>query len=142
MLYSAYMPTGILSSSGGINMKAVLQGKDVFQRAEITINRMKTLIGEVPEEEIISTMGHLAKRYYNRYKNELTEKEMIIYDAILREDLKQETIYEWLLAARVKPPDRLLYRKGKISQKKATSLGRVEFMRLRAKKSLEFISRA
>ena len=123
-------------------MKSLLQRKNVFEKSEMTINWIKTLIGEVSEEEIIRIFGHLAKSYYNRYQNELTEKEMIVYDAVLKEELKPETIYEWLLAANIDDKHKRKLLKGEISQKQATRFGSVEVMRLKARKSLAFLTRA
>ena len=58
MLYNAYMPTGKISVMGCIYMKTLLRRKNVFEKSEMTINWVKTLIGEVPEEDIIRIFGH------------------------------------------------------------------------------------
>lgn len=123
-------------------MKAMLRRKNVFERAEITINWVKTLIGETSEVELIGMFGHLAKSYYDRYKNELSEREMMLYDALLKEGLNPATVYEWLLAAQLDDNNKRLLLKNKISQKKATCLGRVQVMRIRARHSLAFLGNA
>jgi hypothetical protein len=53
----------------------MLRRKNVFERAELTLNWCKTLVGEIPELEIVSIFAHLSKYYYQQYKNELSERD-------------------------------------------------------------------
>lgn len=108
---------------------------NLFDRVNQIKKQLKQLLPEVEEDRFISILGH-CRRYYEgnlyygrrtanteekakRKKIDLTQTERIVYDYLLRNNLKPSTIYRQFLATRVPEDIKDQLQKGNISYKKA-----------------------
>jgi hypothetical protein len=68
----------------------------VFIKARMVCDLLKRHIGEVSGDELLTILCHLHHHHRNRRKEPLTEKEMIVYDILLKENINPHTAYYWL----------------------------------------------
>lgn len=80
-------------------------------------------------------MCHLHHFWYDRRKEPLNEREMIVYDALNKEELNPSTVYSWFLATRAPVDIKLRYRKGKITSQQIVRFGRNEVEKQRCRES-------
>ena len=90
-------------------------------------------------EEIVMSLGHIAKHHYGYRKEPLAEREMLIYDLLLKEDINPETAYEWMLATKVDQGIKQRLENNEISQKQAVRMMKNNDEMLRVNRNLSII---
>ena len=120
-------------------MRADWKNKSVFEKSSILTSFLLGKIDGLKAEEIVLSLCHVAKSYYGYRKEPLTEKEMLVYDLLLREDIKPETAYEWVLATKGDDEVKKKLESKEISQKQAIRLTRNNEEMLRVNKSLSIL---
>ena len=113
--------------------------KDCFTKAIMFADFVKNQIGEVSGDELLTILCHLHHHYRHRRNEPLTEKEMLVYDLMLREGLNPHTVYSWFLAAKAPSDVEQRLKEGKISIQQAQKLGRNEVLKEQARKGIEFL---
>lgn len=107
--------------------------RSLFDKVNELKNFIKTILPEIEGDKLMGVLAHCrryyeGKLYYGRRTNphkrrrELTHNERIVYDYLLRNNLKPSTVYRWFLASRIPTDIQALLNKGQISVKKAFQL--------------------
>lgn len=117
-----------------------MKNKDMFTKAEMAKELIALKIGNISGDEILTIMCHLNHYWHDRRKEPLTEKEMIVYEALCKENLNPMTVYSWLLATKAPIDVRQRYRRGKIDSRQIVRFGRNEVEKERCKQSLEMMN--
>ena len=120
-------------------MRADWKNKSVFEKSSILTSFLLGKIDGLKAEEIVLSLCHVAKSHYGYRKEPLTEKEMLVYDLLLREDINPETAYEWVLATKGDDEVNRKLESKEISQKQAIRLTRNNEEMLRVNKSLSIL---
>jgi len=114
-------------------------GMDVHTKAELVRKMVEESIGIVSGDELLTITCHLDHFYLNRRKEPLTEKEMLVYTLLNKEQLNPCTVYSWLLASRAPADAKKRHELGRINVVQLARFGRNEVEREKAKTGLEFI---
>lgn len=117
-------------------MTMFVKNKDLFTKAEMIKELIRSKMGDICGDELLTIGCHLHHYWYDRRKEPLTEKEMIVYDILNKEGLNPTTVYSWLLATRAPNDVRVRYRKGKITSKQLVRFGRNEVEKEKCKEGL------
>ena len=120
-------------------MKLYLKNKSLFEKSAILTSFLQEKIKDLKTEEITVSLSHIAKHHYGYRKEPLTEKEMLVYDLLLKEDINPETAYEWMLATKGEEDIKQKLENKEISQKEAIRLIRNNEERVRVNKSLSVL---
>ncbi len=71
-------------------------GRDVFIKIDKVRNLLSSQLGNMSDEELQTSLCHCWYFKFGR-KKELTEKEYIILDLLLKNGLSPKTVYHWFL---------------------------------------------
>lgn len=117
-------------------MRQDIKNWDTCRKMEFAKEIIKRSLGEIPKREISVILCRIAHKHNDpKWKTrELTEKEMIVYDCLLKEELNPATVYKWYLLTRTPDDVKQKLRLGIISQKKALKLnaGRIRYKEMQA----------
>jgi hypothetical protein len=100
-------------------MKENMIGWDVFRKANYVQGLINTTIPGVSSDEVYTMLGHVAHHHYNTRKVGLSEKEILLYDLLLKHKLVPSTVYNWFSLTRTPQDLQQRVRRGTISQKQA-----------------------
>jgi uncharacterized protein YjaZ len=122
-----------------MRMERYTRSKDVFVKSNMFATLIKSHIGEISGDDLLTILCHLHHHHRDRRREPLTEKEMIVYDIILKEGLNPHSVYAWFCASKTPEDVRKRIEKGKIDLRQAEKLGRRQIQKERAIKGIEFL---
>lgn len=107
--------------------------RSLFDKVNEIKDIIKSIFPEIDGDRLMAVMAHCRAyhegKYYHGRRNspyrrprELTVNERMIYDYMLRNNLKPTTVYRWFLASRIPADIQALMRNGQVSVKKAFEL--------------------
>ena len=114
--------------------KVVGRKRDIFDKVNEIKRDLKAILPEIKSDELIGMLSRCRNYYHgnlhygrrdeeNKHrKRELTINERILYDYILKNNLKPSTTYRWFIATRLPQDVREKLSKGQIGQKKAMEI--------------------
>jgi hypothetical protein len=101
-------------------MRQDIEHLDVFEKMDFVKTLLRNRFPEIDDSnQMAVTLCRLSHYASGKYKAELTDRERILLDLLLKEDINCSTLYKWYLLTRSPSDVKMKLRKGIISQKQA-----------------------
>jgi len=92
---------------------------DVWKKIKFVERLIEESIGVVNGDDLYTMLGRISHYHYTTRQHGLKEKELMIYEILIKNDLNPSTVYKWYCLTRTPQDLQQRIRSGKINQKQA-----------------------